>query len=97
MRAQVCWPFNTYIQPGDNYTVDLQAEDVVLNAMTFNVTDDGTLQLSTGGTSSLPILWWPLCALFLPLDLQGESTARVANLHAKYIECCVEVSCTHCM
>lgn len=54
MRAQVCWPFNTYIQPGDNYTVDLQAEDIVLDAMTFNVTDDGTLQLSTEGNFQSP-------------------------------------------
>lgn len=59
-RAQVCWPFNTYIQPGDNFTVDLQAEDVVLDAMRLNVTDDGTLQLSTEGNFRSP---YPVVAI----------------------------------
>ncbi|CAL8470357.1 g9899 [Coccomyxa elongata] len=62
----VCWPFNTYIQPGDNYTVDIQAEDVVLDAMTFNVTNDGTLQLSTEGNFRSPYL--VVAIVSLPFD-----------------------------
>ncbi|BDA44394.1 hypothetical protein COCOBI_05-5780 [Coccomyxa sp. Obi] len=64
--SEVCWPFNTYIQPGDNYTIDLQGEDVVLDAMTFNVTADGTLQLSTEGNFQSP---YPVVAIVsLPFD-----------------------------
>lgn len=62
---QICWPFNTYIQPGDNYTLDLQAEDVVLQAIDLNVTDNGTLQLSTDGDFQSP---YPIVAIVRSLS-----------------------------
>lgn len=57
---QVCWPFNTYIIPADNYTLDIQAEDVVLGAINLNVTDDGTLELWTEGDFQTP---YPVIAI----------------------------------
>ncbi|EIE26109.1 hypothetical protein COCSUDRAFT_40265 [Coccomyxa subellipsoidea C-169] len=63
---QVCWPFNTYIIPADNYTLDIQAEDVVLGAINLNVTDDGTLELWTEGDFRTP---YPVIAIVsLPFD-----------------------------
>ena len=42
----MCWPFNTYIQPGDNYSLIVQSEDVVQQALTWDLNND-TLELST--------------------------------------------------
>ena len=55
-RAQVCWPFNTVIQLGTNYSADLQAEAAVLAALGWDIAN-GTLQLFTAGniSTNLPI------------------------------------------
>ena len=34
---QVCWPWNTLIQPGKGYTIDIQAERSVLAALAWKV------------------------------------------------------------
>ncbi len=47
--VQVCWPINTLIQPGSNYSVELQAESSVLQALSWDVTNS-SLQLSTNGS-----------------------------------------------
>jgi hypothetical protein len=55
--VQVCWPINTYIQPGDNYTLAVQAEPAVLDTINWDL-NNGTLELSTigGFTTGYPIL-----------------------------------------
>ena len=49
MTSQVCWPVNTLIQPGSNYSLELQAEASVLQALSWDVTNS-SLQLSTNGS-----------------------------------------------
>ena len=49
LPAQVCWPINTLIQPGSNYSLELQAEASVLQALSWDVTNS-SLQLSTSGS-----------------------------------------------
>ncbi len=55
--TQVCWPINTLIQPGSNYSLELQAEASVLQALSWDVTNS-SLQLSTNGSfrSMYPIV-----------------------------------------
>ena len=57
LTTQVCWPINTLIQPGSNYSLDLQAEASVLQALSWNVANS-SLQLSTSGSfrSMYPIV-----------------------------------------
>lgn len=75
MGAQVCWPINTLIQPGSNYSLELQAQTGVLQALAWDVANS-SLQLSTNAsfrsinpivaivTSSLPSSAYQ-CAFFL--------------------------------
>lgn len=65
--TQVCWPVNTVIQTGANYSADLQAEASVLPALGWDVSN-GTLQLFTTDniSTNLPIsavVRLPLCML----------------------------------
>ena len=52
----MCWPFNTYVQPGVNYTGDFQAQDDVLSGLGWDVVNS-TLQLYTTAdmSSTLPV------------------------------------------
>ncbi|CAK0736661.1 hypothetical protein CVIRNUC_000782 [Coccomyxa viridis] len=47
--VQVCWPINTLIQPGSNYSLELQAQTAVLQALTWDVSNS-SLQLSTNSS-----------------------------------------------
>jgi len=57
MSLQVCWPINTLIQPGSNYSLELQAQSAVLQALSWDVVNS-SLQLSTNGSfrSNYPIV-----------------------------------------
>ena len=57
MSSQVCWPVNTLIQPGSNYSLELQAQSAVLQALSWDVVNS-SLQLSTNGSfrSNYPIV-----------------------------------------
>lgn len=54
---QLCWPFNTLIQAGDNYAFDFQAEDNALDALGWNVQNE-TLSLFTAADfqSAFPVI-----------------------------------------
>ena len=54
---QLCWPFNTLIQTGPNYSLDNQAEDNVIDALGWNVVND-TLTLFTTSNiqSAFPVI-----------------------------------------
>ncbi len=55
--SQVCWPFNTYVQPSaGNFTGDFQAQDAVMQGLGWNVVNK-TLELFTTAniTSTLPV------------------------------------------
>ena len=45
----MCWPINTLIQPGSNYSLELQAQNAVLQALTWDVSNS-SLQLSTNSS-----------------------------------------------
>ena len=49
MIVQVCWPINTLIQPGSNYSLELQAQTNVLRALAWDVSNS-SLQLSTNAS-----------------------------------------------
>ena len=49
MIVQVCWPINTLIQPGSNYSLELQAQANVLRALAWDVSNS-SLQLSTNAS-----------------------------------------------
>lgn len=54
---QLCWPFNTLVQVGTKYGFDFQAEDMVLDALGWNVQND-TLTLFTTASleSAFPVV-----------------------------------------
>ena len=61
----MCWPINTLIQPGSNYSLVLQAEASVLQALSWDVTNS-SLQLSTNGSfRSL----YPIVAIVIVLSV----------------------------
>ncbi len=49
MIVQVCWPINTLIQPGSNYSLEVQAQTNVLQALAWDVRNS-SLQLSTNAS-----------------------------------------------
>lgn len=54
---QLCWPFNTLVQAGNNYAFDFQAEDLVVDSLGWNVQNE-TLTLFTTSSfeSAFPVI-----------------------------------------
>ncbi|KAK9915824.1 hypothetical protein WJX75_004569 [Coccomyxa subellipsoidea] len=62
---QLCWPFNTLVQAGNNYAFDFQAEDLVVDSLGWNVQNE-TLTLFT--TSSFESAFPVIIVITVPSD-----------------------------
>jgi len=77
MSLQVCWPINTLIQPGSNYSLELQAQSAVLQALSWDVVN-ASLQLSTNGSFRSN---YPIVAIVSALFTLYPAAREVSRLH----------------